>query len=87
MPLEVDAFFVHIYMYGRVDDQAYAGGARQRRQIDMDIVVAIVPRNVARQHARIRRAGFARGQRHARAGQRVPREVTQHERVAMATAH
>ena len=69
-----------------LDDQPRTGGERQRTQIDVDVVVRVVTRDVSRQHAGVRRVDFTGDQRDAHARQRAHREATQRQHVAVATA-
>ena len=63
------------------------GKPRQRAEIDMRFIVAVVPGNVARQHSRIRRVRIAANQGQPHPGQRVHAEPLEHGDMAVAAAN
>ena len=55
MVLQLDGFVTEINVYYAVHDEANVRTLTQTMQIDMNVIEVIVPSEVTRQHARIRR--------------------------------
>src|ERR1051325_980013 len=67
-------------------DQSRPGEAREAPQIDMALLEAVMPGDIARQHAGIGGLYVARDQGHANPGLRPHAEAFQHMHMRMATA-
>ena len=58
----------------------------QARQIDMYLVIVVVPSHVARQHARVRGVHVGTNERKANAGDRLHTKAFEHAHMAVASA-
>ena len=67
--------------------QSGTGKPRQGTQVDMDVVISVVPGNEARQHTRVWRMRVAADQRQADARQRLHAEPLEDGDVTVSTSY